>query len=60
MTTFAFICGVVVGAFAALCIALVALAIRAHRHIAAENARKWDDRGQPTYDRHGNLTGWLK
>lgn len=54
--TIAFIAGSVFGAF----IAFGVIGIRAYLHFRAMNARKQDDRGQPVYDRHGNLTGWLK
>lgn len=52
MTTLAFIAGAAIGA-------IVTIGILAHRHFAAMHARPQDDRGQPTYDRDGNLTGWL-
>ena len=60
MTTFAFICGVVVGAFAALCITLVTIGILAHGHFNVRHARPQDHSGQPTYDLDGNLTGYVK
>lgn len=52
MTILAFIAGAAFGAF-------VAIGILALRHFNAMHARPEDDRGQPTYDRDGNLTGWL-
>ena len=51
--TAAFIIGAALGAF-------VTLACMAHRHFWAMNARPQDDRGQPTYDTEGKLTGWLE
>lgn len=55
MTALAFIAGAFVGAIGAI----VTIGILAHRHFAAMHARLQDDRGQPTYDRDGNRTGWL-
>jgi len=51
MTALAFIAGAAFGA-------ILTIGIQAHRHFWAMHARP-DDRGQPTYDRDGNRTGWL-
>lgn len=50
MTALAFIAGAAIGA-------IVTIGILAHRHFWAMHARPHE--GQPTYDRDGNLTGWL-
>ena len=47
-------------AMAAIVAFLLGLAIGAHCHFFGCNKRSWDDRGQPTYDKDGKLTGWIK
>ena len=37
-----------------------ALGFGAMRFIFSTHSRPWDDRGQPTYDTEGKLTGWLE
>ena len=38
----------------------MAIGFQALRHFHETNSRPWDDRGQPTYDTEGKLTGWLE